>query len=210
MTKYCHQSVKLEDICSQITDGKHGDCNNEEGSGYYFLSCKDVTNGKLNYENARQITKEDFIDTHRRTKLETNDLLITNSGTIGRMAIAPHDELTYRTTFQKSVAILKPIESKVSPRFLYYLLHADLKRLISFAGGTAQKNLLLRDLRAFEIKLIDFDLQQKIATILSAYDDLIENNTRRIAILEEMNQMIYREWFVKFRFPGHEKVSRAE
>ena len=118
MTKYHHQPVKLEDICSQITDGKHGDCNNKEESGYYFLSCKDVAGGRLNYEKARQITKEDFVDTHRRTKLEPNDLLITNSGTIGRMAIAPDNELTKRTTFQKSVAILKPIKSRIEPRFL--------------------------------------------------------------------------------------------
>ena len=53
-------------------------------------------------------------------------------------------------------------------------------------------------------------LQHKIASILSAYDDLIENNTRRIKILEEMAQIIYNEWFVKFRFPGHENVKMVE
>ena len=52
--------------------------------------------------------------------------------------------------------------------------------------------------------------QEKIASILSAYDDLIENNTRRIKILEQMAQMLYREWFVNFRFPGHEKVKIVE
>ena len=53
-------------------------------------------------------------------------------------------------------------------------------------------------------------IQHKIAAILSAYDDLIENNTRRIKILEEMAQSIYREWFVNFRFPGHEKVKMVD
>ena len=52
--------------------------------------------------------------------------------------------------------------------------------------------------------------QRKIASILSAYDDLIENNTRRIAILEEMAQAIYREWFVNFRFPGHENAKMVD
>ncbi len=200
---------KLEDICAHITDGKHGDCQDEPGSGFYFLSCKDVTNGKLNYEGARQITEADFLDTHRRTKLAPTDVLITNSGTIGRMAIAPDNELTRRTTFQKSVAILKPMTSRVEPSFLFYALQGDIRRLIEFAGGTAQKNLLLRDLRAFELSVPPLPTQRRIAGILSAYDELIENSQRRIKILESMARALYREWFVHFRFPGHESVPRV-
>ena len=200
---------KLEDVCSQITDGKHGDCQDEPDSGFYFLSCKDVANGKLNYAGARQITEADFHDTHRRTKLEPSDILITNSGTIGRMALAPDNDLTRRTTFQKSVAILKPIASRIAPSFLYYGIQADIRRLIEFGSGTAQKNLLLRDLRSFEVKVPPFPIQRRIAGILSAYDELIENSQRRIKILESMARALYREWFVHFRFPGHESVPRA-
>src|ERR1700694_1265581 len=127
------QPEKLEDICAQITDGKHGDCKDEQDSGFYFISCKDVANGKLNYESARQITEADFLDTHRRTKLAASDVLITNSGTIGRVGFAPDNELTPRTTFQKSVAVLKPIASRVEPNFLYYALQSDIHRLIEFA-----------------------------------------------------------------------------
>lgn len=204
------RSVTLHDVCVQITDGKHGDCQNQEGSGYYFLSCKDIHGNKLNYGTARQITATDFFDTHRRTKLEPYDILITNSGTIGRMAITPDNELTRRTTFQKSVAILKPISSQVVPKYLFYLLRSEVERLVEFAGGTAQKNLLLRDLRAFPIEIAPLPTQHKVAAILSAYDELIENNTRRIAILEEMAQRIYTEWFVHFHFPGHESVPVVE
>ena len=204
------QTVKLEDICHLITDGKHGDCHNQDNSGYYFLSAKDVNNGKLNYEKARQITKEDFLQTHKRTQLEPCDILLSNSGTIGRMAIAKNSGLTYRTTFQKSVALLKPDKDKVIIQWLYYFLHYRKESLINAAGGTAQKNLLLRDLRAFKIDLPPLPIQRKIAGILSAYDRLIENNTRRIEILEEMARSIYREWFVKFRFPGHEQVQMVD
>jgi len=200
------EKVSLESVCHLITDGKHGDCKNEEGSGYYFLSAKDVRNGELQYEDARQITKDDFIQTHKRTQLEPLDILISNSGTIGRMAIAKDSELTRRTTFQKSVAILKPIKQRVYPRWLFYYLQSVKDDLINTAGGTAQVNLLLRDLRAFKIKIPPFSTQRKIAAILSAYDDLIENNMRRIKILEEMVQALYREWFVNFRFPGHEQM----
>jgi len=198
------QTLRLEDICEHITDGKHGDCHNQARSGYYFLSCKDVANGRLNYESARQIAESDFYDAHRRTKLAPFDVLITNSGTIGRMAIAPDNELTRRTTFQKSVAILKPIASCVEPIFLYHALQVEVSRLVDFAGGTAQKNLLLRDLRSFELTIPPLPIQRRIAGILSSYDDLIENSQRRIKILEEMARRLYREWFVHFRFPGHE------
>jgi type I restriction enzyme, S subunit len=163
----------------------------------------------LNYEGARQINEADFLDTHRRTKFAPADVLITNSGTIGRMAIAPDNELTRRTTFQKSVAILKPIAGRVEPSFLYYALQGDIRRLIEFAGGTAQKNLLLRDLRAFEVSVPPLPVQRRIAGILSAYDELMENSQRRIRILEAMARALYREWFVHFRFPGHEKLPRV-
>src|SRR5437879_1201494 len=190
------QPQKLEDICDHITDGKHGDCQDEAGSGFFFLSCKDVANGQLNYQNARQIAKADFLDAHRRTKFAPSDILITNSGTIGRMALAPDNELTRRTTFQKSVAILKPVASRVEPIFLFYALLSDIHRLIGFASGTAQKNLLLRDLRAFEVRVPPLPVQRWIAGILSAYDELIENSQRRIQLLEAMAQALYREWFV--------------
>jgi type I restriction enzyme S subunit len=203
-------TFKLADVCDQITDGKHGDCENQSDSGFYFLSAKDILDGRLAYENARQITESDFDDTHKRTRLEPLDILFTNSGTIGRMALAPADERTLRTTFQKSVAILKPKQSVVEPRFLYYSLLAENRRLSDFAGGTAQKNLLLKDLRAFPVKVPPLAIQERIASTLSAYDDLIDKNARRIKILEEMAEMIYREWFVNFRFPGHEAVKMIE
>jgi len=200
----------LQDICLQITDGKHGDCQNEEGSGYYFVSCKDVKDGWVDYSSARQITEEDYLDAHRRTRLEPDDILITNSGTIGRITLVPSATETGRTTFQKSVAILKPRKESVIPRWLYYYLVARRVELIAWAGGTAQKNLLLRDLRAFKVFEPPLSTQRKIAAVLSAYDNLIENNLRRIKILEAIAQLIYREWFVNFRFPRHEKVRMVE
>jgi len=202
--------VSLADVTRLITDGKHGDCVDEFNSGYYFISCKDVRDGKINYDDARQITRADYEDTHRRTRLEPNDILITNSGTIGRMAIASEAELTRRTTFQKSVAIVKPNRNVIEPKFLYYTLQAQVSYLVEISGGTAQKNLLLGDLRRFKLMLPHIDGQRKIAAILSSYDELIENNQRRIALLEKMAEEIYREWFVRLRFPGHEKVKKVK
>ena len=196
----------LYNITDLVTDGKHGDCQNENNSGYYFISSKDVYNNKINYEDSRQITEKDFRDTHRRTRLASGDIVLTNSGTIGRMALVKNNVETQRTTFQKSVAIIKPKHKIINNHFLYYYLQSTRKYLEELAGGTAQKNLLLGDMRKIKIPQPLLPIQRKIAAILSAYDDLIENNNRRIAILEKMAEELYREWFVRFRFPGHEEV----
>ncbi len=193
------KTYSLQNLCSLITDGKHGDCRNQDNSGYYFLSAKDVSEGRLFYENARQITKEDFEDTHKRTRLEAFDILLTNSGTIGRMAIAADHELTNRTTFQKSVAILKPIKQKVFPRFLYYCLVSRKSDIVNTAGGTTQQNLLLGDLRSFEVEIPeDIETQRRIADILSGLDEKIDLNRQTNATLETFAQGVFKEWFVDF------------
>lgn len=197
----------LQELCLNITDGKHGDCENEENSGYYFISCKDIFDGQINYKNARQITKADFEETHKRTMLEVDDILLTNSGTIGRMAFVTDREATTKTTFQKSVAIIKPDKQKVLPRYLYYQLQNCVPQFINSSNGSAQKNLLLSTMRTFQIEIEENrEKQEKIADTLSAYDDLIENNQKQIKLLEEAAQRLYKEWFVDLRFPGRENT----
>ena len=165
-----HLEVKtLGDLCSLITDGKHGDCVDEIKSGYYFISVKDIINGEIIYQNARQITKKDFEETHRRTNLKAGDILVTNAGTIGRMAIVRDLPETNRTTFQKSVAILKPKRGVAKTHYLFLLIKFHLKEIIDLAGGSTQSNLLLGDLRNFEIKYHGYD-----------YVNEIENKTKPI------------------------------
>lgn len=201
------KEVRLEGITLNITDGKHGDCESEENSGYFFVSCKDVSDGSIHYENARQITERAYRETHKRTKLEPDDILITNSGTIGRMALIKDIPETYRTTFQKSVAIVKPNKDFVRPTYLYYCLLNCVNQFINQSNGSAQKNLLLRTMRNFKLNIEeDFSIQDKLSDVLSAYDDLIENNQKQIKLLEEAAQRLYKEWFVDLRFPGYEKV----
>jgi len=188
----------LGGLCSLITDGKHGDCRNEAGSGYYFLSVKDVFGDRMVYDDARQIMEADFAETHRRTNLEPGDVLFTNTGTIGRMAIAPDDPKTSRTTFQKSVAILKPKREIVLSRFLYFALRFNNVRLSDYAAGTTQKNLLLKDLRAFTVQIPPLAEQKAIASILGVLDDKIELNRRMNATLEGMARALFQSWFVDF------------
>lgn len=146
------KDVPLSFLCSLITDGKHGDCVNKEQSGYYFISAKDLVNGEINYSNARQIIKKDFNETHKRTNLSVGDILLTNSGTIGRMAVAMNVSEIERTTFQKSVAILKPKDNVTKSYYLFCLLKHRIYSIIDMASGTSQSNLLLGDLRNFIVK----------------------------------------------------------
>ena len=201
------RTAKLKDITLTITDGKHGDCKNHDGSGYYFISCKDVYDETIHYENARQITEDDFRDADRRTNLAAYDILITNSGTIGRMALVKDIPETRKTTFQKSVAIVRADTSQVVPNYLYYLLKSKVHDFINSSNGSAQKNLLLSTMRDFDISFVDsFETQHRIATILSRYDSLIENYQKQIKLLEEAAQRLYKEWFIDLHFPEHENT----
>ena len=93
----------------------------------------------------------------------------------------------------------------------YFLMsYIQSANISGYITGTAQPKLSQRNLKAIRLPLPPFPIQRKIAAVLSAYDDLIENNTRRIEILEEMAKAIYREWFVEFRFPGHKQVEMVE
>ncbi len=198
---------KLADVTTLITDGKHGDSRDESGSGFFFLSSKDLRDGRLQYDDPREIKHDDFLETHRRTNLKPGDILLANCGaSIGRVGIAQRDERICRTTFQKSISVIKANNKLIDSKYLYFYCLANSRHFVDLGGGTAQPNLLIGDLKRIKIHLPPFLVQKKISAILSAYDELIENNQRRIALLEKMAEEIYREWFVRLRFPGHEKV----
>ena len=101
-----------------------------------------------------------------------------------------------------------PASDQIDTRFLFYLLGSA--NLRNYAGGAAQPLVTQTVLKQVELAVPDLPTQRKIAGILSAYDDLIENNLRRIRILEEMAQSLYREWFVHFRFPGHQSTKMTD
>ena len=112
--------------------------------------------------------------------------------------------------YQRTYAIRSRDDELLLNRYLYYALRLQLELLKSISTGAATKFLTLTILNDLSVPLPPLPTQRRIAAILSAYDDLIENNARRIAILEEMARNLYREWFVHFRFPGHEDVEIVE
>ena len=191
----------LGEVCSLITDGKHGDCENEENSGYYFLSAKDVRNGTLLFDNARQITKIGFEETHRRTNLKPGDICMVNTGaTIGRMSFAPNDPRTFKSTFQKSVAVIKTVSTLIDNKYCCYLLQSDLKKLVKVSSGTAVPNLLLGDLKRHKINL---PKSLKAQQIIVQKLDALSAETKKLEViyqnklndLEELKKSILQKAF---------------
>ncbi|PKN91046.1 MAG: restriction endonuclease subunit S [Chloroflexi bacterium HGW-Chloroflexi-6] len=194
------QIKKLGDVCSLITDGKHGDSENESNSGYYFLSAKNVKDGTLSYDDAREITRKDFEETHRRTNLMPFDICMVNTGaTIGKIALAPDDPKTFRTTFQKSVAIIKPIPSIVENTFCCYHLKSDLAKLVKVSSGSAQKNLLIGDMKDHLVRIPPLAEQRVIVErldALSAETVRLEAVYRqKVAALEELKKSVLQRAF---------------
>lgn len=140
------------------------------------------------------------------------DVVFTQRGTLGQVGVIPKSCGYHRFIISQSQMKLTVDESQSDPEFIYYYFRSaetvNTIKGMSISAGVPHINLTM--LREFPIPKPPLTTQRKIASILSAYDDLIENNTRRIAILEEMAQAIYREWFVNFRFPGHENVKLVD
>jgi type I restriction enzyme S subunit len=135
------------------------------------------------------------------------DLVFTQRGTLGQVGLIPRTSPFRRFVISQSQMKLTVDEKKADATFLYYYFRAPrtVQQIHNLAFSTGVPHINLDILRNFEVRLPLLPAQKRIRAILSTYDDLIENNVRRIKILEEMAQAIYREWFVHFRFPGHKK-----
>lgn len=110
----------------------------------------------------------------------------------------------------QAICVLITDPEETDPRYLYYALMQDRSRLVESAHGAAQQNLSQASIRGFSLRVPEVVEQRRIAGVLTAIDDLIDNNRRRVEVLEEMARAIYREWFVHFRYPGHESVPLAD
>ena len=135
--------------------------------------------------------------------LKPGDLVITRSGRIGTTAIFEgHNKLVLPGAF----LIRFRLSKEANPRFFCYWFNSTLgqQRLLSVARGAAQQNINITNVKTLRVPLPPLQGQQSIVSILCAYDDLIENNRRRIQLLEQAARLLYKEWFVDLRFPGHE------
>ena len=177
--------------------------------GVLFLNTTNIVQNRLDITEANFVSPEKFNEI-KKGRLQRFDIVMTARGSIGKVAL--FDCNPPEGLINAQMLILRADGEGIDQRFLFYQICSDnfQTKLKNFASGSAQPQIPIIDLQEIEIAVPDFSTQCKIAAVLSAYDDLIENNTRRIEILEEMASAIYREWFVEFRFPGHEQVPMVE
>lgn len=190
------EKVKMSHLTQLITDGKHGNCSDQENSGYYFISAKNISRNKINYENARQITKAEFEEVDRRTNLQHGDLVMVNTGaTIGKMAIVEDIPETRKTTFQKSVAIIKPTLDLLDVFFLKNLFKIRLEEFSGKGSGSAIKNLLLSEMRRFKLITPPINLQNEFAERVQAIEQQKQQAEEAARYSEELFQSLLQRAF---------------
>ncbi|MBN1830399.1 MAG: restriction endonuclease subunit S [Deltaproteobacteria bacterium] len=168
------------------------------GGPYPFIQTGDVKRANLYVRDYQQTYSEAGLQQSRLWPSGT--LCITIAANIADTAILGID-----ACFPDSVIGFIADETKADTRFVKYLFDATIQRQVKqFTQGAAQDNLSQEKLLSIVFSVPDVNEQKRIASILSAYDDLIENNRRRIHLLEQAARLLYKEWFVHLRFPGHE------
>ena len=196
---------KLSECCLSISDGDHLPPPKVD-AGIPFITISDIdSSNRLNLDVKQFVPEEYYNNLKDIRKAQRNDILYSVVGSFGIPVIIKGND---KFAFQRHIAILRPDPTKVIPDYLFYIMktYNFYMQADSVAIGAAQRTISLTALRNMTVELPSMDVQKKIATTLSRYDSLIDNYQRQIKLLEEAAQRLYKEWFVKLRFPGHENT----
>ncbi len=181
-------------------------------SGYcLFLNTGNVRQDGFDFSNC-QFVSEGKDRRLRKGKLTREDLVMTTRGTIGNVAYFDENVPYEQIRINSGMVVFRTDRTRLLPAFLYHFFRSSdfVGQTNSLKSGAAQPQLPIRDIKQIEIPLPNIPTQQRITSILSTYDDLIENNRRRMALLEDAARQVYQEWFVRLRFPGREHTRIVE
>lgn len=202
-TKY----LRLGSVCSKIGSGATPTGGKEayQGGGYKLIRSQNVVDLRFAYEGLAEINEKQATKLNN-VKVEEKDVLLNITGdSVARCCLAPIGILPARVN--QHVAIIRPKAEILNPYYLLFWLIVNKQYLLALAAAGATRNGLTKAMiSGLVIECPSLEKQNRIASILSTYDSLIENNTKRIRLLEKMAENLYKEWFVRFRFPGHENV----
>ena len=196
------QKVKLSEVAKGIYDGPHATPPPCDTPGYYFLGIPQITpTGHIDLANPRYISEDDYAKWTRRVVPREGDVIFSYEATLNLYAIIPKD---MRCCLGRRMGLVRPDIAKLDYRFLYYYFFSpEWRRTVvenTVTGATVDR-LPIKTFPSFQMSLPPLPVQRRIADILSEYDDLIENNRRRIAILEETAQLTYRKLFGRVKKP---------
>ncbi|MBR4570445.1 MAG: restriction endonuclease subunit S, partial [Candidatus Riflebacteria bacterium] len=197
--------MKLNEVCLNIVDCPHSTAP-DEGSGYALIRTPNIGKGRFNLEGIHRISEEAYKKRCARITPTVNDLILAREAPAGNVAIIK-ENMEPLALGQRTV-LIRPNPEKVNPEYLVYYLLAPKQQneLLGRATGATVAHVNIPIINNLPVSLPTLETQKKIAGILSAYDDLIENNHKQIKLLEEAAQKLYKEWFVKLNFPGHENT----
>ena len=202
-------TVPISELYDGLYDGPHATPKTSD-SGPVFLGIKNVTDdGHLDMSDIRHIAEEDFARWTRRVEPKPGDIVFTYEATLNRYAIIPEG---FRGCLGRRMALIRTDAKKVDAGFLFYYFFSPAWREVikkNMMTGATVDRIPLITFPNFPVSVPPLPVQRRIAGILSAYDELMENSQRRIRLLEAMARALYREWFVHFRFPGHEQHPRV-
>ena len=192
--EYNYPMYALKEVCRKITDGKHGGCEQEQDSGYYYVGAREIYDGEIHYDTAPQITKSDFDKDYRRCNLEQGDFVLVNTGaTIGKSAIAKHP-LTEYTLLQKSVAMFKVKPEIISAVFLKYCYEAN-PEMYTVENASAQPNLLLSRINSTLIYIPPIELQEQFASFVEQIDKSKFEIQQSLEKLEILKKSLMQQYF---------------
>lgn len=199
--------IKLKDVCDRITVGHVGPMADKyAAAGIPFLRSQNITPFRLNLDDVKFIP-EDFHEKLRTSSLQPGDVAVVRTGYPGTACVIPN---TFTELNCADLVVITP-SRELNPYYLAAIFNSAWG-VASVAGnlvGVAQQHFNIGAARELEVSLPSRPTQDRIAGILSAYDELMENSQRRIRILDAMARVLYRGWFVHFRFSGHEKLPRV-
>lgn len=197
---------------AEIIDGDRGKNYPKQDEFYpqgycLFLNTGNVTKEGLIFEENQFITKEKD-EALRKGKLKRGDIVYTTRGTVGNAGYYNSNVPYENVRINSGMVILRANGEIVDARFLYQILKSEYYRpyFKQYCTGSAQPQLPIKNFSQIYLNVPDIKTQHRIADILSAYDDLIENNQKQIKLLEEAAQRLYKEWFVDLHFPGYENT----
>ena len=196
--------VLLNDICELIVDCPHTTAV-DEGHGYPLVRTPNIGKGRLVYNGMHRVSEEVYNKRNFRAVPQEDDLIFAREATAGNVALIQKGE---RVCLGQRTVLLRPNKALVNPTFLTYFLLAPKQQynLLCTANGATVAHVNMSTIRNLKLELPHLQIQNKIGIILSRYDSLIENYQKQIKLLEESAQRLYKEWFIDFRFPGHENT----
>ncbi len=201
--------MELNEVCELIIDCEHKTAPTQE-AGYPSIRTPNIGRGRFILESVNRVSEKTYRLWTKRAVPKPGDLIMAREAPVGNVAMIPQG---LEPCLGQRTLLIRPDRSKIEPAFLSYFLNGPKGQELIQAktNGATVAHLNMKDVRTMELPhLPSLATQRRIAGILSAYDELMENCQRRIRILEEMARALYREWFVHFRFPGHEKVPRVD